>query len=71
MDGDKYIVYCPRCGPVEACASDAWDDASDVPGEIDVEIEEQVVETEHGPEPRIRCPRCGMWLASGLARPEE
>ena len=71
MNGEKYIIHCPRCGIVEASVYDNIDDSSEVPGEGDIELEEEVWETTHGPESRIRCPRCGAWLASDLAHPED
>jgi len=71
MNSDKYIVHCPHCGIVEATMSDNTDDSSDLPTEGESELEEEVVETSGGPKTRIRCPRCGMWLASDLVTLED
>ena len=68
VKGEKYVLNCPRCGPVVGLVSDASDEPGEGP-EAETVIEEEVVDTPGGPAVRVRCPRCGQWIKPDQARP--
>ncbi len=70
MNGEKYIIRCPRCGDVEGYVAACGEDEDDTgPGDADGDTEAVAFETEGHPITRIRCPRCGSWLNPEMARP--
>lgn len=71
MLDEKYVVDCPTCGRVEGYVAGAAR-AGDDPGEPDDAenlIDSEVFEGPHGPASRVRCPRCGGWVAGDRAWP--
>ena len=69
MTGEKYVVDCPDCGPVEGYAPTELDDDDTGAADPETIIEEEVVRTPKGPARRLRCPRCGRWIPPDRARP--
>lgn len=69
MTQQKYVLYCPKCGRVEGFVPEAYDSDDDAIGEPEQEISEEVVQTAGGTRVRVRCPRCGGWVAPDRVRP--
>ena len=69
MVDEKYMLNCPRCGRVEGFVPADFDD--DQPAsDTETEIDRDVVQTREGkPAMRVRCPRCGQWVASDRVGP--
>ena len=68
MPGEKYLVNCPTCGPVEGYLTSDFEEEDDAL-EADVAIEEATVQAAHGATSRVRCPRCGKWLPADRVSP--
>jgi len=68
MGEEKYVLNCPRCGPVEGIVPGRDADERGLP-EGEVIIEEEVVQTAGGTTTRVRCPRCGGWVKPDRVRP--
>lgn len=71
MEGELYIIACPRCGSVEGFLPAGAEDRErdDMVAEVEDFIEEREFDTDGGPVSRVRCPRCGTWVDADLARP--
>lgn len=66
---DRLILHCPRCGRVEGYLP--AEDEEQPPGAGEQEIEEETFEGFHGPQMRVRCPKCGQWLETKREEPGE
>lgn len=68
---EKYVIQCPKCGPVEGYASldSDYDESECGPGDADLEIVEEVFDSAGHPVHKVQCPQCGTWLAADRAVP--
>ena len=63
MQGEIFIINCPRCGPVEGYAPTDEDAVEPAMGDEEVVADEQEFFARDGvPVHKIRCPRCGGWV---------
>jgi predicted RNA-binding Zn-ribbon protein involved in translation (DUF1610 family) len=69
MTSQKYVLYCPKCGRVEGFVPESAADDEDDTGEAETTIDDEVVDTPRGASTRVRCPRCGGWVAPDRVRP--
>ncbi len=72
MDLEKYIIDCPSCGKVEGYIQPQQEDYEEESGvgDVDEETVEETFESKGHPVEKVRCPRCGTWLAANRAGPE-
>ena len=63
MQGELFIIDCPRCGRIEGYAPAEEDDVDPAVGDEDESADEvEFFDRDGKPIHKIRCPRCGGWV---------
>lgn len=71
MQGEIFIIDCPRCGKVEAYAPTEEDDQERGLCDDETAVEEQNLITRSGHVAhRVQCPQCGQWIEADQTHAE-
>jgi len=72
MQGELFIIHCPRCGRQEGYAPTEEDRIEPAVGDEDAIADEQEFFTRDGHiVHKLRCPRCNDWVEASRATPAE